>query len=95
MQGRFGGKPAPTVSWTKNDEELKADEEISISTTSRTLNLTIGKTKREHSGRYCVTVENVAGSRKGICTVTVVGEWIQISTGFTLYCISSTFKTVH
>lgn len=75
LSGRFSGKPAPTITWTKNDEELKADEEISLHSTARHLSLTINRAKREHSGHYGVTVENAAGSRKGLCTITVVGTY--------------------
>lgn len=74
LSGRYSGKPTPAITWTKNDEELKADEEISLHSTTRHLSLNISKAKREHSGRYCVSVENAAGSRTGICTITVVGE---------------------
>lgn len=73
LSGRYSGTPAPTVAWTKNDEELKADEEISLHSTGRHLSLTVNKAKREHSGRYSVTVENAAGSRTGVCNITVVG----------------------
>lgn len=75
LSGRFSGKPAPTISWTKNDEELKGDEEISLHSTARHLSLTVNRAKREHSGRYGVTVENAAGSRTGLCTITVVGTY--------------------
>lgn len=75
LSGRYGGKPAPTVAWSKNDEELKADEEIGLHSTARHLSLTVNKAKREHSGRYGVTVENAAGSRTGVCTITVVGKY--------------------
>lgn len=74
LSGRYSGKPTPAITWTKNDEELKADEEISLHSTTHHLSLNISKAKREHSGRYCVSVENAAGSRTGICTITVVGE---------------------
>uniref|UniRef100_A0A665TIK0 Uncharacterized protein n=1 Tax=Echeneis naucrates TaxID=173247 RepID=A0A665TIK0_ECHNA len=65
---------APAITWKKNDEELKADEEISLHSTARHLSLNISKAKREHSGCYSVNVENDAGARTGICTITVVGE---------------------
>lgn len=74
LAGRYSGKPAPGITWTKNDEELKADEEIFIHSTARHLSLSISKAKREHSGCYRAHVENAAGSRTGTCTVTVVGE---------------------
>lgn len=74
LSGRYSGKPAPAITWAKNDEDLKADEEISLHSTTHHLSLNISKAKREHSGRYCVSVENAAGTRSGICTITVVGE---------------------
>ena len=75
LQGRYSGKPAPTITWSKNDEELKVDEEISSHSTNRHLNLTISKAKREHSGCYTVTLENAVGTRKGLCSITVVGQY--------------------
>lgn len=75
LPGRFSGKPAPTITWTKNNEELKADEQISLHSTARHLSLTVNQAKREHSGCYGVTVENAAGSRTGLCTITVVGTY--------------------
>lgn len=74
LSGHYGGKPAPTITWKKNDEELKADDEISLHSTARHLSLTISKTKRDHSGHYGVSLENAAGTRTGICTIIVVGE---------------------
>lgn len=74
LSGRYSGKPAPNITWMKNDEELKSDEELSLHSTGRHLSLNISRAKREHSGRYSVSVENAAGTRTGICTVTVVGE---------------------
>lgn len=74
LSGHYSGKPTPAITWTKNDEELKADEEIGLYSSAQHLSLNISRAKREHSGRYCVSVENAAGARTGICTITVVGE---------------------
>lgn len=79
LSGRYSGKPAPSVAWTKDNEELKADEELSLHSTARHLSLNISKVKREHSGCYCVSVENAAGARKGNCTLTVVGKWAALA----------------
>ncbi|MCJ8732920.1 hypothetical protein PDJAM_G00216440, partial [Pangasius djambal] len=72
LQGRYLGKPTPSVTWSRDDEELKADQHVQFKTTINTMCLGIIKAQREHSGRYCVTVENCTGARKGICNVTVV-----------------------
>lgn len=74
LQSQYTGKPAPTIKWFKNDEELQANEEIALTSTKNKLCLTIPKAKRDHSGKYTVVLENSIGSRKGICTVTVVGK---------------------
>lgn len=74
LSGCYTGKPAPTITWTKNDEELKVDDELSFHSTAHHLSLNISKAKREHSGRYRVGVENAAGTRTGFCTITVVGK---------------------
>lgn len=81
LQGYYTGKPTPTIKWFKNDEELQANDEIMLTSTKKTLCLSIEKAKRDHSGKYTVAVENSIGIQRGICTVTVVGEfWIS---GFT------------
>lgn len=78
LQSRYSGKPAPSIKWFKNDEELQANEEIALTSTKNRLCLTIEKAKRDHSGKYTVVLENSIGSRKGICTVTVVGKLMSI-----------------
>lgn len=73
VSGRFSGRPAPAITWTKNNEELKGDEQINLHSTTSHLSLNIANARRDHSGCYCVSVENAAGSRSGACTITVVG----------------------
>lgn len=73
LQGRYTGKPSPSISWYRDDEELKADKHIMFKNTLTTMSLGVMKAKREHSGRYVVVVENSTGSRKGVCNLTVVG----------------------
>lgn len=74
VSGRFSGKPAPAITWTKDSEEVKVDEHINLHHTAHHLSLNIVNAKREQSGCYSVNVENAAGSRSGVCTITVVGE---------------------
>lgn len=75
LTGRYSGKPAPKVTWLKDDVVVKEDDRIKIKTTPTTLCLGILKSVREDTGRYCVTVENSTGSRKGFCQVNVVGRF--------------------
>uniref|UniRef100_A0A3Q3B710 Titin n=1 Tax=Kryptolebias marmoratus TaxID=37003 RepID=A0A3Q3B710_KRYMA len=72
LQGRYTGKPAPSITWYRDDEELKADKHIMFKNTPITMSLGLMKSKREHSGRYVVVVENSTGSRKGVSNIIVV-----------------------
>lgn len=73
LQGRYTGKPSPTITWFRDEDELKADKHVMFKNTPTTMSLGLMKAKREHSGKYVVLVENSTGSRKGVCNVTVVG----------------------
>lgn len=75
MQGRYTGKPAPSITWYRDDKELKTDNHIIFKNTPVTMSLGLMKAKREHSGRYVVVVENSTGSRKGVSNITVVGTF--------------------
>lgn len=79
LQGRYTGKPPPSITWYRDDKELKADKHIMFKNTLTTMSLGLMKAEREHSGRYVVVVENSTGSRKGVCNITVVGTSTQIS----------------
>lgn len=80
LAGRFSGRPTPAITWSKNNEELKGDEQINLHSTSRHLSLNIAKARRDHSGCYSVSVENAAGARSGACTITVVGTLLPSET---------------
>lgn len=73
LQGRYTGKPPPSIAWYRDDEEVKADKHVMFKNTVTTMSMALMKAQREHSGRYVVLVENSTGSRKGVCSVTVVG----------------------
>lgn len=75
LQGRYTGKPPPSIAWYRDEEEVKADKHVLFKNTVTTMSLGLMKAQRQHSGRYVVVVENSTGSRKGVCNVTVVGEW--------------------
>ena len=73
LQGRYTGKPSPSIIWYLEDKELKAGQHVMFQNTLTTMSLGLMKARREHSGRYMVVVENSTGSRKGVCNITVVG----------------------
>uniref|UniRef100_A0A4W3IPS2 Fibronectin type-III domain-containing protein n=1 Tax=Callorhinchus milii TaxID=7868 RepID=A0A4W3IPS2_CALMI len=72
LNGRYAGKPAPKVSWLKDETKITDTDRLKIQTTPKTLCLGILKGIRADSGKYCVVVENSTGTRKGVCEVTVV-----------------------
>lgn len=74
LQGRYTGKPSPSIVWYRDEDELKADKHVMFKNTLSTMSLGLMKAERQHSGRYVVVVENSTGSRKGVCMVTVVGR---------------------
>lgn len=74
LQGRYTGKPSPSIMWYRDDDELKADKHVMFKNTLTTMSLGLMKAERQHSGRYVVVVENSTGSRKGVCNITVVGK---------------------
>lgn len=73
LQGRYTGKPSPSIMWYRDDKELKADKHVMFKNTLTAMSLGLMKAEREHSGRYVVVVENSTGSRKGVSNITVVG----------------------
>lgn len=73
LEGRYTGKPAPSITWYQEDEELKANRHIMFKNTLTSMSMGLLNAKREHSGRYMVVVENSTGSRKGVCNIIVVG----------------------
>nr|XP_046189939.1 titin-like [Oncorhynchus gorbuscha] len=63
----FSGKPFPNVMWDKADVDLRV--RASIHTTDTVTSITVDKATRDDSGKYTVTLQNVAG--KVTCTLNV------------------------
>ncbi|XP_071256530.1 titin-like [Salvelinus alpinus] len=63
----FSGKPVPNVMWDKADVDLTA--RASIHTTDTVTSITVEQATRDDSGKYTVTLQNVAG--KVTCTLNV------------------------
>ncbi|RXN36975.1 hypothetical protein ROHU_002464 [Labeo rohita] len=56
----FKGKPVPSVTWNKEEVDLKA--RASIETTETCTSITIEKASRNDSGQYIVTLDNGVGT---------------------------------
>lgn len=60
LMASFKGKPVPSVTWNKEEVDLKA--RASIETTETCTSVTIEKATRNDSGQYIVTLENGVGT---------------------------------
>ncbi|XP_029624486.1 titin isoform X1 [Salmo trutta] len=63
----FRGKPVPKVMWDKADVDLRV--RASVHTTDTVTSITVEQATRDDSGKYTVTLQNVAG--KVTCTLNV------------------------
>uniref|UniRef100_A0A8C7GM97 Ig-like domain-containing protein n=1 Tax=Oncorhynchus kisutch TaxID=8019 RepID=A0A8C7GM97_ONCKI len=77
MQCTLKGSLPMTVSWIKEDHEVKEGEHIQISYETRTAVLTLRNTQMKHGGKYICQAQNEAGSQKCLATLTVKG-WLDI-----------------
>ncbi len=60
LMASFKGKPVPSVTWNKEEVDLKAS--ASIETTETCTSVTIEKATRNDSGQYIVTLDNGVGT---------------------------------
>lgn len=74
LDGVVGGKPEPTVYWSKGDKILELGEKYSLTYTSTRAMAVIKNCDRSDSGRYCLTVKNASGTKTAVVTVKVLGE---------------------
>ena len=68
------GSPAPSVSWTKNANELNVtgDPRVTVSSTNKNHSLTITDIHRSDAGQYrCVASNSVSSSTSSPATLTV------------------------
>lgn len=63
LEAGVRGKPTPTVTWMKNQQEITATSRIIIKNTEVSSCIEIQETTREDSGTYSLMVQNFAGSR--------------------------------
>lgn len=66
------GKPAPTVTWSRDDQALP--EEAKIEETAISSSLVIKNCKRSHQGVYTLLAKNAGGERKKTIIVDVLGK---------------------
>lgn len=74
LDGAVGGKPEPTVYWSKGDKILELGEKYSLTYTSTRAMAVIKSCDRSDTGRYCLTVKNASGIKTATVNVKVLGE---------------------
>lgn len=78
LDGTVGGKPEPTVYWSKGDKILELGEKYSLTYTATRAMAVIKNCDRSDTGRYCLTVKNASGIRTATVSVKVLGEKLQL-----------------
>lgn len=68
------GRPAPKVTWTKVDSNLKEKQGLLIKTSEWDTLLMIEDVHRYDSGKYILSLENSSGSKSYTIVVKILGE---------------------
>ena len=72
LKVRFGGKPMPTATWTKSEDDSPMSELAVASTADGEAVLRIPSCVRQDVGKYTVKIENSSGSKKLTFTIKVL-----------------------
>lgn len=70
----FAGEPPPEVTWTVNDEPLKADKRSTITSVGYHTIVNKVDAQRSDSGVYKLVLKNPSGTDEGYFNVTVLGK---------------------
>lgn len=86
LDGSVGGKPEPTVYWSKGDKVLELGEKYSLTYTATRAMAVIKSCDRYDTGRYILTVKNASGIKTASVNVKVLGEQILLLFNIWLNC---------
>ena len=71
IQCPTSGVPTPTVTWTKDGQEIPSEGRYTVQDDG---SLMISEADEKHNARYTCTADSVAGKNKASSTVQVVGK---------------------
>jgi len=71
IQCPSSGVPTPTVTWTKDNQEVTDDDRYTVQDDG---SLLISETDEEDSARYTCTVDSVTGEDSASTTVQIIGK---------------------
>lgn len=74
LDGAVGGKPEPTVYWSKGEKILELGEKYSLTFTATRAMVVIKNCDRYDTGRYILTVKNASGVKTASVNVKVLGQ---------------------
>lgn len=75
LDGAVGGKPEPTVYWSKGEKILDLGEKYSLTYTATKAMAVIKNCDRYDSGKYILTVKNASGVKTATVNVKVLGQY--------------------
>ena len=74
IRANITGIPAPTVTWTFNDQDVRKDKDIIIEETGEQHKMTIPKAAVRQRGTYTIKAVNAGGQEERRITLIVLGE---------------------
>ena len=77
IQCHAGGAPTPTVTWTKDGQEIPSDGRYIVQNDG---SLLIRESKEADNARYTCTADSVAGKDSASSTVQIAGKYSRTST---------------
>ena len=72
LLAHVSGKPAPEITWSRDDQPLPAEAKVEITSISSAL--VIKNCRRHHQGIYTLIAKNEGGERKKAVIVEVLGK---------------------
>ena len=71
----FDGSPPPTVTWKRDEKEVKPSDHVEITNEDEHSSLKVKESVRADSGVYEMTLTNDSGTCKAKCKVNVLGSY--------------------